>query len=155
MAFKRLRGKTKIMYFKGDTAAEVRDGSLVQLTDSATVAPLDNDSDDRIIGVARRNDTVTDSALVPVEVPVENAVEWLIDVDSTGAASDSDVGRYCSVDTAEGNSVNAGDSCTTRADVSDTAIRNIFITGVPDTSHIIGVLSNLAFTKGVGDSAVG
>lgn len=155
MAFKRLRGKTKIMYFKGDTAAEVRDGSLVKLTDSATVAPLDNDSDDRVIGVARRNDTVTDSALVPVEVPVESAVEWLIDIDTTGSVSDSDVGRYCSVDTAGGNSVKAGDSCTCNVDISDTAIRNVFITGIADTSHIIGVLSNLAFTKGVGDSGVG
>ena len=98
--FKRYKGKTKIMYFKGDTAEEVRDGSLVTLTDSGTITRANNDSTDNIIGVARRNDTVTDSKMVPVEVPVESAVEWEIDLDSDGGALDSDVGRYVSVDTA-------------------------------------------------------
>ena len=54
MSFIRHRGKTKLMFFKGDTAREVRDGSLVSITDSATVVPADNDSGDRILGVARR-----------------------------------------------------------------------------------------------------
>ena len=155
MAVIRYRGKTKIMYFKGDTAREVRDGSLVKLSDSGTVVPLRNDSDDRIIGVARRNDTTTDSALVPVEVPVEKAVEWEIDVDSDGGAADSDVGRYCSVDTVGGASVNAGDSCATRVDVSDTAIRNIFVTGIISATKIRGVICNSAFDQTVGDSGVG
>src|SRR3990167_9521053 len=95
MAFLRHKGKTKIMHFEGDTALQVRDGGLVTLTDSGTVSPVRNDSTDRPIGVARRNDTTTDSSLVPVEVPVENAVEWLVDVDSDGGLVDSDVGRYC------------------------------------------------------------
>src|SRR3990167_8045800 len=98
MAFVRHRGKTKIMYFKGDTAEEVRAGGLVMLNDSASLSRVRNDStNDKIIGVARRNDTITDSALVPVEVPVESAVEWLIDVDSDAGATDYDIGMYCSV----------------------------------------------------------
>ena len=155
MAFKRLRGKTKLMYFKGDTAAEVRDGSLVMLTDSATVRRLNNDSSDRAIGVARRNDTVTDSLLVPVEVPVENAVEWEIDLDSDAGAADTDIGKYCAIDTLGGGSVPAGDSASMRADVSDTSIRQIFITGRNGTTKIIGVLAITAWDKSIGDSIVG
>lgn len=133
------------MYFKGDTAREVRDGSLVSLTDSATVVPLRNDSTDRVIGVARSNDTVTDSSLVPVEVPVENAVEWLINTDSDGGAVDSDVGRYIAVDTAGGASVSAGDSAATNVDVSDTAQRTVLVTGVVSATQVIGVLAKSAF----------
>lgn len=132
------------MYYKGDTALQVRDGSLVSLTDSGTVTPLRNDSTDRPIGVARRNDTTTDSAMVPVEVPVEKFVEWTIDVDSDGGALDSDIGRYCAVDTTGGTSVLAGDSAGMRADVSDTAVRTIFITGVNSATQITGVIARLA-----------
>ena len=132
------------MYFKGDTALQVRDGGLVTLTDSSTVSPVRNDTTDRPIGVARRNDTTTDSALVPVEVPVEDFVEWTIDVDSDGGASDTDVGRYCAVDTTGGNSVLAGDSCGMRADVSDTTIRTIFVTGRVSATQIIGVIAKRA-----------
>ena len=143
------------MYFKGDTAKEVRAGSLVMLSDSGTVIRLDNDSSDRPIGVARRNDTVTDSALVPVEVPVELAVEWLIDTDSDAGAADSDIGMYCAIDTLGGNSVLAGDSVSMRVDVSDTSVRQVFITGRVSASQIIGTIANSAWEKGTGDSAFG
>lgn len=144
MAFRRHKGKTKIMYFKGDTAREVRDGGVVSLTDSATVAPLRNDSTDRPIGVARRNDTTSDSSLVPIEVPVENFVEWVIDTDSDAGLADSDVGRYCAVDTTGGNSVLAGDSAGMRIDVNDTAVRTVFITGRVSASQATGVIARLA-----------
>ena len=147
MAFKRFRGKTKIMYFKGDTAKEVRDGSLVGLNDSANVEPAANDSLDKIIGVARRNDTVTDSALVPVEVPVENAVEWLIDLDSDAGAVDSSIGKWIAVDTVGGASVLAGDSAGMRADIDDTSSPLIFVTGRRGATQITGVLSRLAFVR--------
>lgn len=147
--FRKLHGKTKTMYFKGDTALEVREGGLVGLTDSGTLTPATNDSLDRVVGVARRNDTVTDSALVPVDVPVENAVEWIIDTDSDGGAADSDIGRYCAVDTAGGGSVNAGDSCGMRADVSDTTSPQIFITGRISATQIIGVIARDAFRRAV------
>ncbi len=132
------------MHFKGDTALQVREGGIVFLTDSSTVSPLRNDSTDRPLGVVKRNDTTTDSALVPVEVPVEDFVEWTFDVDSDGGLADTDVGRYCAVDTTGGNSVNAGDSCGTRADVSDTTIRTIFITGRISATKGIGVLARRA-----------
>jgi len=145
--FRRLKGKTKIMHWKGDTAEEVRDGSLVSLTDSATIVPARNDSLDRVVGVARRNDTITDSGLVPVEVPVESAVEWLIDVDSDAGAADTDVGRYCAVDTAGGGSVDAGDSAATRVDISDTTSPQVFVTGIISASQIRGTLARTAWTR--------
>ena len=141
------------MYFEGDTAIQVRDGGLVSITDSGTVTPVRYDSTDRPIGVARRNDTTTDSAMVPVEVPVESAVEWLIDVDSDAGALDSDIGRFCAVDTTGGGSVLAGDSAGMRADVSDTAIRQIYITGRVSGTKIIGVIARSAFNRGQADTA--
>lgn len=152
MSWIRHRGKTKIMFFEGDTAREVRDGGLVTLTDSGTVVPVRNDTTDRPIGVARRNDTITDSALVPVEVPVEEFVEWLVDTDSDGGAADSDVGRYCAVDTTGGGSVNAGDSAGMRADVSDTTIRTLFITKIVSATRVIGVLARKATDVGISDT---
>lgn len=146
--FRRAKGKTKFMYFPGDTARELRDGSLVTLSDSNTIIPCRNDTTDRPIGVARRNDTITDSAMVPVEVPVENAVEWEIDVDSDAGAVDSDIGRFCAIDTTGGASVDAGDSAATRVDISDTTIRQIFITGVISTTKILGTIARTAWNHG-------
>lgn len=146
MAFKRFRGKTKLMYFKGDTAVQVRDGSLVRLNDSASIDIASNDStNDFILGVARRNDTTTDSALVPVEVPVENAVEWLINTDTDGGALDSDVGRLVTVDTAGGTI--AGDSCGLNLDVSDSSAAAgpagcVVITGIVSATQVIGVIAH-------------
>lgn len=146
MAFRRHKGKTKLLYFEGDTALQVRDGGLVFLTDSGTISPVRNDSLDKPLGVARRNDTVTDSALVPVEVPVEEYVEWLIDVDSDGGAADSDIGQLIAVDTTGGNSVLAGDSCGMRVDVSDVTFPTILVTGRVSATQIIGVIAKRAGT---------
>jgi len=158
MAFIRSRGKTKLMYFrKLDTTNQLRDGGLVQLDDSANLEPPRNDSTDRPLGVCRQNVGLTDSTqlAIPVEVPVENAVEWLIDVDSDGGVLDSDVGRYCAIDTTGGNSVSAGDSCGMRIDVSDTAMRAVLITGRISGTRVIGTIANSAWDKGTGDSALG
>src|SRR3990167_3835841 len=147
MAFRRYRGKTKLMYFEKDTTEQTRDGGLVTFNlDSGQIVRVGNDSDDKVIGVARRNDTLADSTIVPVEVPVENAVEWLIDLDSDGGALDSDVGRYINVDTVGGTSVNAGDSAGMRADISDSTNASILVTKVVSATQIIGVITNSAFT---------
>jgi len=145
MAFRRLKGKTKIMYFQKDTTEQIRAGGLLTMNDSGQVTRAGNDSDDDIIGVAVRNDTLADSALVPVEVPVESAVEWEIDLDSDGGAADSDVGRYCAVDTVGGTSVSAGDSCGMRLDISDSATPHVFVTGIISTSKVKGVIAMSAF----------
>jgi hypothetical protein len=136
------------MYFKGDTAVQIREGSLVMLNDSASVSSCRNDStNDKIIGVARRSDTTTDSALIPIEVPVESAVEWLIDTDTVAGATDSDVGRFVCVDTEGGTK--AGDSCAVNVDIDDsgsaTKATSVFITGIVSASKITGVIAHTAF----------
>lgn len=152
MSFVRFRGKTKLMYFKKlDTTNQLRDGGLVQLDDSSNLEPPRNDTTDRIIGVCRLNVGLTDSTqlAIPVEVPVENAVEWLIDLDSDAGALDSDVGRYCAIDTTGGGSVNAGDSCGMRVDINDTAIRSVYTTGRISGSRIIGTIVTQAWGGGL------
>ncbi len=156
----RYRGKTKIMHFKkGDTTHAIRDGGLVCIDDSANLVPPKNDSFDRVIGVARLNVSLLDTSswtgapMVPVEVPVENAVEWLIDADSDGGAADSDIGRFCAIDTTGGGSVLAGDSAGMRVDISDTAVRQVFITGRQSATKIIGVISNSPFNVSKFDTA--
>lgn len=144
--FRLFRGKTKLVYVKGDTALQVRDGGLVSVNDSGSLNPLRNDSTDRPLGVVRRNDTTTDSSLVPVEVPVEDFVEWEFDMDSDAGLADTDVGRYCAVDTTGGGSVLAGDSCGMRVDANDTAIRTIYITARISATKGIGVLARRAGT---------
>lgn len=144
--FKRLTGKTKYMYFKGDTALQVRDGGLVGITDSGTITPLRNDSTDVPFGVARRNDTTTDSSMVPVEVPVEEFVTWEVDVDSDGGLADSDVGQTCAIDTTGGNSVLAGDSCGMRIDVSDVTFPTVRILGRISATKAIVTLVKRAGT---------
>ena len=151
MSLIRYKGKTKLMYFnKTDTtlASSLKDGSLVGLTDSGNLTYLANDSTDRVLGVCRLTVAATDTStwpgapLVPVEVPVENAVEWLIDTDSDGGATDSDVGQYCAVDTAQ-----AGDSESTRVDISDTAARQVFITGIVSSTRIRGVIAKTVWNR--------
>lgn len=146
MAFKRYRGKTKIMYVEGDTAREVRDGGLVGFSDSGTAIPLRNDSTDKPLGVARRNDTTTDSSMVPVEVPVEEYVEWTFDLDSDAGLADSDIGTSIAIDTTGGNSVLAGDSAGMRADANDVTVPTILVTGRISASKGIGVLIRRAGT---------
>ena len=149
MAFIRHRGKTKLMHFrKTDTTllSSIRDGSLVGITDSGNLTPLANDSTDRVLGVCRLRVTATDTSswsgapFVPVEVPIENAVEWKVGTDTAAGAVDSDVGRYCAVDTAE-----AGDSESTLVDISDTVQRAFLITRVISGSEVIGVIAKSAF----------
>jgi len=149
MAFKRYRGKTKLMYFKKtDTtaASSLKEGSLVGFTDSGNLTYLANDSTDEVIGVCRQTVATADTSswqnapMVPVEVPVENAVEWLIDTDSDGGAADSDIGRYCAVDT-----VTTSDSESTRVDINDTTQRAVLITGVQSSTKIIGVIVKSVF----------
>jgi len=153
MAFIRHRGKTKLMYFKKtDTsvASSLRDGSLVSFSDSANIHYARGDSTDRILGVSRLRVTATDTSswagapFVPVEVPVEMGVEWLIDVDTDAGASDTDIGRYCRIDTAGTNSAGI-DSEGVRVDMNDTITRDVLVTGIVSATKIIGVIARSVF----------
>ncbi len=160
--FVRFAGKTKTMYFKKtDTTHALRAGGLVRLDDSANLIPPTNDSLDRIIGVSKINVALTDTSswpgapMVPVDVPVESAVEYIVDTDSDGGLADSDVGRYCAIDTTGGGSVLAGDSAGMRIDVSDTAVRQVFITGKISATQARVVLARTAFFTPGADTAGG
>lgn len=110
------------------------------MTDSGTVVPLRNDSTDKPVGIAKRNDTVTDSLMVPVEVPVEEWVEWEFETDSDGGLADSDIGTSIAVDTTGGGSVNAGDSAGVRLDVSDVTFPLVLVTRRISATKGVGVL---------------
>jgi len=130
MAAKRYRGKTKLMHFrKTDTTTQLKDGAFVRLDADGTLGNLLNDTDDRILGVCRQDVAAADSTQlsIPVEVPVEDYVEFEVDLDSDGAASSTDVGRYCAIDTTTDSGL--GD----RVDISDTANRQFLVTAVSDT----------------------
>ncbi|MEK6830166.1 MAG: hypothetical protein AABY15_08685 [Nanoarchaeota archaeon] len=148
MSLIRYSGKTKLMHFdKADTTVRIVDGGAVQFSAAGKLNDLANDSDDRIFGVCRRTMALADTSpdtsgkSVPVEVPVENYTEWLIDTDSDGGASATDVGRYCALDTGDTVNINA------RADVSDSDIPHILITGVVSATKIIGILARTALSK--------
>ena len=149
MAFRRLSGKTKIMYFKKDTTELIKDGSLVTFNlDSGQIVRVGNDSDDKVVGVARQAAALADSGYYPVEVPVENAVEWEIDLDSDGGAADSDVGKLVNVDTTGGNTFAAGDSAGLRVDISDSLSGSVLVTRRISATKIVGVLAgNSAFNQ--------
>ena len=149
MAFKLYRGKTKMMHFrKTDTTlnSSLKDGSLVGLTDSGNLTSLANDTTDRVVGVCRLTIAATDTSswpgapLVPVQVPIENAVEWRVGTDTGAGAVDSDVGRYCAVDTQE-----ASDSESTLVDISDTNERVFGITRIISGSEVVGVITKSFF----------
>lgn len=128
------------MYFQKDTTEQVRVGSLLTFNlDSGRLVRAGNDSDDKIVGVAMRNDTLADSALIPVEVPVERWVEWEINTDSDGGAADSDVGKLVNVDTTGGTT--AGDSVSQNVDISDSAGGNVLVTKIISATRIIGVIA--------------
>jgi hypothetical protein len=151
---------------KGDTTHALRDGGLVALDDSGNVVPANNDTtasanSGRAIGVARLNVTLTDTSswtgapMVPVEVPVEQAVEWLIDLDSDVGALDSDIGRLCSVDTVGGGSVNAGDSAGMRLNINDTAGRIVLTTGRISGARVIGSIVKTIWHRSASDTVAG
>lgn len=93
MAFKRHKGKTKIMYFPRPASQAFTQGALCYFNGSGQVIPADATSGDHI-GVIRQTVAATDSdyatadVLVPIEVPVERFVEWEVDTDGTAVADD-------------------------------------------------------------------
>lgn len=95
MAFKRHKGKTKVMYFPVTTSTAFTDGDLVSFA-TGLITPATS-STTKHVGVIRKTIASTDAdyataRLVPVEVPVEKYVEWVADVTSGLVAAD--IGLY-------------------------------------------------------------
>lgn len=109
MAFRRVQGKTKIMWLPvAASAGAVANGSLMAFS-SGTLVPATNTVDSfYIIGVIRKAITTADSdyataRLVPVEVPVEKNVVWEADV-TVGTLVAGSVGLYFDLTTADDGS---------------------------------------------------
>lgn len=90
MAFIRHKGKTKVMYFPRPASQAFTAGALVYFNGSGQVIPADSTSGAHA-GVIRKTVATTDDdyatadVLVPVEVPVERWVEWIVDTSSAVA----------------------------------------------------------------------
>lgn len=99
MAFKRYKGKTKVMYFPVKTSTAFTAGDLVVWGtggDAGLIIPATS-ATTKNLGVIKKTIASTDSdyataRLVPVEVPVEKYVEWVADV--TSGLVVGDIGLY-------------------------------------------------------------
>ena len=104
MAFRRIQGKTKIMYF-GSTASQlITKGAVVALS-SGRLIPAANDTEPSIcVGVCAETITATDTAYatagtpVAVEVPVEKNVVWEASTLAANLAT-TDQGTYMDLTT--------------------------------------------------------
>lgn len=133
MAFKRYRGKTKIMYFPRPASQAFTEGALVYFNGSGQVIPADATSGMHV-GVIREavaatdDDYATADVLVAVEVPVERWVEW--EVDTSSAVAD-DIG----------NEIDLTDSVTANRGAS--AKDALLVTGYKSASKLyVTILSN-------------
>jgi hypothetical protein len=109
MAFVRNTGKAKIMYFPKTASTAIPYGAAVVLT--AGQVALATSSTANILGVSLRAVVSTDSdyastTLIPVEVPCDKAVEWLVPV-STGSATAASVGVTYDLTDSAGINVNS------------------------------------------------
>jgi len=142
MAFRVYKGKPAVEYFtKGDTDLKIVDGSAVVINTSGQLGLPANDSDDKLIGVARKTIATTDSAdEVPVLMASEDVV-WEVETDSDGGATDTDVGRFCAIDT--------GDTTNPRAtvDIDDSSVPHFLITQVVSSTKVRGRFARTTLRK--------
>ena len=139
MAFRRFRGRTKLMYFPKKTAVAISRGRLLKFDNAGFVTGAVGDTGERLVGISRDSWATTDTGTDPiaVEVPIENAVEWEIDTDSDGGATDTHVGSTRDLDTLGAN-----------VDVSASTQKNILITKRVSSTKVIGILTRLVFNHG-------
>lgn len=109
--FRRVRGKTKIMWLDVTTSTAIAKGYLVAWSSGYLIAATSSTAPSTIAGVLAKTIAATDSdyataRLVPVEVPVENNVEWEFPVTSGLVAADR--GLY--VDLTNGGTVDRSGS---------------------------------------------
>jgi hypothetical protein len=87
MAFRRYKGKTKIVWLPMTTSLALTKGTLVELTSGRVAAADADEAATEIRGVLAKTIASTDAdyasaRLVPVEVPIERHVVW--EADATG-----------------------------------------------------------------------
>lgn len=147
MSIKVYAGKPQVRYFKkGDTTLKISNGAAVDLRATGALTNVLNDSDDRVIGVARKTVATADSAdMVPVQLASEDVI-WEADVDSDGGAAATDVGRFVALDT--GDTTNWGAS----VDISDSGIPHFQITEVVSATKVRGRFARTALRQPQGDA---
>lgn len=96
MAFVRNTGLTKVMWFPKAASTANTAQCAAKFDGSGHVIPSVS-TDATILGVFLRGVASTDTdyannTLVPIEVPVEKAVEWIADVENSGTATAANVG---------------------------------------------------------------
>lgn len=141
------KGKPTIEYFrKTDTTVRFSKGGLVELALSGNLVVLSNDSTDHPLGILMKDLPLSDSDdLVPVALADERVI-WEMDLDASGGAADSDVGRYCAIDT--GDTVNVQNT----VDIDDTSPPFFLITQVVSSTKVRGILARTALRTPAGDS---
>jgi hypothetical protein len=93
MAFKRVAGKTKIVYLPVTVSTAIAEGSIVAYSSGYLIAATSSTAALNHVGVLRKTIAATDSdyavaRTVPVEVPVEKNVVWEAPVTSGLVAAD-------------------------------------------------------------------
>lgn len=112
MAFIRESGKTKLMYFPKTASTAFDVGDLVYFTGTAgRVSPHPGGAEE-VLGVNRKAVASTDSdyasnTLIPIEVPIENYVEWEF---LTASLVVGDVGLYVDISTTDAGTVDRSTS---------------------------------------------
>lgn len=135
--FRKLQGKTKIMYLPKIASTAIAIGDLLYADGSGAVQPADSTSGDHI-GICRKAIAATDSdyasnTLIPVEVPVEMNVVWRVETNST--VTSAVIGTF--IDLTDANTANEAAS----------AKDALFVVGVPDSGHVDVVIASLAVVK--------
>ena len=141
--FRVYRGKPSVEYFirPGTDTHTLHNGSAVRFMTTGTIGHLENDSDDVIIGVARKAVAAGDTDNnVPVQV-AEEGVVWEVETDSDGGASATDVGRYCAIDTGDTVRNNA------TVDISDSVVAMFLITQVVSSTLVRGRFARTALRQ--------
>lgn len=136
MAFKRVQGKTKFMYFPVTTSTAFSAGDLVAIDvgNNLLIEATATTAGNVIVGVIRHSIAATDADYavareVEVEVPVEKNVVWSCSVVGTGTAAAADVGTYADID--GGGEI----------DVDNSTYDIFFITKVVSQTDVRGILN--------------
>ena len=133
MSIRRHSGRTKVIHLRKADSVAIDNAELVKFStaDPGFVAPATGDTHERIIGVSRDSyASDTGNELVAIEVPLEQYVEWDIDVDSDGGLADTDVGYLRGIDTLGAN-----------LDASSVTLNTFLVVKNPSATRAIGVLT--------------
>jgi hypothetical protein len=111
MAFRKVSGKTKIVYLPVTTSTAIAEGAIVSFSSGYLIAATSSTAALSHAGVLRKTIAATDAdyavaRTVPVEVPVEKNVVWEAPVTSGLVAAD--VGLL--VDLTDASTINRGAS---------------------------------------------